>query len=356
MKRLLLLIFACGVVLRIIFLCVGLRYVPLGSDEAILGLMAKHILLWEFPLITWVQPHGGTLEAYLDAPLYLLFGAGKLAVRLLPFIFSLLFLAMGYLIGREYFGEEAGLITASLIAIPPVYLSILGSLGVSMNFPALLGSAVIIYAAHRVIYGGLSSSIKLRLLIVMGLIGGVTFWVHPIVACALVSAALFAFINDWRFIKRDFWVLILSFMAGSAPLWVYNFGSDFATFKMVHSVSTPEALTKLKTCLTFTLPSAWGMHLPTYIDSSYFIRVSPGFSIPYAALCIGLILVAVVDTLRRHPRRSGLWLLLVFLAMNIALFSKNSRSDSASTRYLALTFIALMPIISAGLLKVIKRS
>ena len=370
-KKFLISILVIGIILRVIFLCVGLKHLPIDSDEAILGLMAKHILSGEFPLITWVQPHGGTLEAYLNAPLYLLFKTSKLTVRLLPFMFSISFLVMSYLIGKEYFGKETGIVTASLTAISPVYLSIMGALGISMNFPALLGSAVIIYIAHRVVCGNLTASRKVLLLIIMGFVGGLTFWVHLIVICALLSALLFFFINDRLFfIRRNFWVLTLSFIIGSSPLWVYNFNNNFATFRMIRSLGTAETLAKFKTCLTFTLPSTWGLRIPTYIDNSYFIEIWQGFSISYAVVCIMLIVLAIAVNFRRviRPCTSreqlsagrkhlhGIWILLFFVLIDMAVFSRNSRSNSYSTRYLALTFIALIPIIAAGLVEVMKKT
>ena len=362
-KRLLILIFVIAILLRIMFLWVGIKYLPIGSDEAILGLMAKHICGGEFPLMTWVQPHGGTLEAYLNAPLYLLFKTGKLTVRLLPFIFSLLFLVMGYLIGREYFGQETGIVTASLMAIPPVYLSIMGALGVSMNFPALLGSAVIVYTAHRIIFANLTAGRKLLLLVIMGVVGGLTFWVHLIVICALLSALLFFFINDRLFFtRRDFPVLVLSFIAGSSPLWIYNFSNNFETFRMIHSVSMMETLSKLKMCFTFTLPAAWGLYLPTYIDSSHFLKMPQAFSFCYALICIMLVVTAIIIAFRRSVssagmhHRSGTWILLFFLLVNIAVFARNSRSTSSATRYLAPAFIVLIPLIAAGLCEIRRRS
>ncbi len=266
-----------------------------------------------------------------------------------------------------------------------------------MNFPALLGSAVIIYIVHRVIYGNLPASRKILLLIVMGFIGGITFWVHLIVICAFLSAFLLFFINDRLFfIRRDFWLFILSFIIGSSPLWVYNLNNDFATFRMVRSLGMLETLAKLKMCLTFTLPATWGLRIPTYIDSSYFIEVGEVFAIPYAAICIILIVTAIVAISRRcacpsksttpssggrldEDRRTrpqagsrravasqdrgfyrrhlhGIWILLFFLVLDMAIFSRNSRTNACSTRYLALTFIALIPIIAAGLTEVLKKT
>lgn len=361
--KILILIFAIGIILRLLFLCVSVKYLPVDSDEAMLGLMAKRVLLGEYPLMTWVQPHGGTLEAYLNAPMYLIFRTGKLTVRFLPLVFSILFLILSYLIGKEYFGKEAGIITVSLAAIPPVYLSIMGALGISMNFPALLGSAVIIYLAHRITFGRLSPLRKLFLLIIMGLTAGAAFWVHLILICAVISALLLFFIADRLFfIRRNFWVLVLSFIIGSSPLWIHNFNTGFSTFRMVHSAGTAETLSKLKMCFSFTLPAAWGLYLPTYIDCSYFIRIWRGFSVPYAGVCIILVALAIVTAVFRNKtpetkmRRSGAAVLLFFFLLNIAVFARNSRSNSCSTRYLTLTFIALLPVIGAGLAWVLKKS
>src|SRR4051812_8428750 len=54
------------------------------SDEAIVGLMPRHILHGEFTVFFWGQVYGGSQEALLAAPLTAILGSSLLAVRLVP--------------------------------------------------------------------------------------------------------------------------------------------------------------------------------------------------------------------------------------------------------------------------------
>ena len=44
------------------------------SDEAVWGLMARHVLHGEFTTFVWGSPYGGTQEVLLTAPLVWVFG------------------------------------------------------------------------------------------------------------------------------------------------------------------------------------------------------------------------------------------------------------------------------------------
>src|SRR5947209_13375248 len=96
---------------------------PLGEidgDEAVVGLMARHIaFLGERPVFYWGQPYLGSLEAFSAAPLFRLFGSSTLVLKLVPTAYSLGFLALSGLLGRQLFGAGAGLATAAYLAIPP---------------------------------------------------------------------------------------------------------------------------------------------------------------------------------------------------------------------------------------------
>jgi hypothetical protein len=54
------------------------------SDEAVVGLMALHVLDGELPVFFWGQGCGGSQEALLTAPLFWAFGPSWLALRLVP--------------------------------------------------------------------------------------------------------------------------------------------------------------------------------------------------------------------------------------------------------------------------------
>ena len=70
---------AFGVALRLWFLF----HVPVNSDEAIVGLMARGIEHGHFVAFYWGQPYGGG-EPYVVALLFALFGQSALALALTP--------------------------------------------------------------------------------------------------------------------------------------------------------------------------------------------------------------------------------------------------------------------------------
>lgn len=55
--------------------------VPFNSDEAVVALMARHILQGERPVFFYGQAYMGSLDAWLVAGAFRLFGESVLAVR-----------------------------------------------------------------------------------------------------------------------------------------------------------------------------------------------------------------------------------------------------------------------------------
>src|SRR5262249_52903124 len=94
-----------GAALRIVFL----RYPLLDSDQAVVGLMGVHILKGEFPAFYWGQSYGGTLESFVAALLFSLFGVSRLTLNLAPFLFSLLFLLLTWRLAETVFDRRTGL-------------------------------------------------------------------------------------------------------------------------------------------------------------------------------------------------------------------------------------------------------
>jgi len=95
----------------------------IDSDNALYGLMAKHITEGEFPLFTYGQHYMGALESYVAALFFLLFGVSGHALKLSPYLFSILFLAAVYLLGTELYGRRPALwALACAAAAPPTLL------------------------------------------------------------------------------------------------------------------------------------------------------------------------------------------------------------------------------------------
>src|SRR5919197_6095068 len=72
---------------------------PLGeveADEAVIGLMALHINSGEYPALYWGQPYLGSLEAYLVAVAFSLFGPSNQVLKVVPALAYLAFSLLVY--------------------------------------------------------------------------------------------------------------------------------------------------------------------------------------------------------------------------------------------------------------------
>src|SRR5205085_12150170 len=81
-----------AVALRVVLIAQG--WPNLNSDEGTMGLMALHVAYrGEMPVFFYGQGYMGSLEAYLAAPLFQLFGSAAFMLRLGLLLLYLLFLA-----------------------------------------------------------------------------------------------------------------------------------------------------------------------------------------------------------------------------------------------------------------------
>lgn len=125
--------------------------VPFNGDEAIVGLMARHILYGgERPVFFYGQAYMGSLDAYLVAAGFALFGAHIWVIRLVQTLLYLAVLVTTVWIGWQFLRSwKAGLVAACLLAIPPVNVTLyttasLGGYGEAMligNLSLLSGLA-----------------------------------------------------------------------------------------------------------------------------------------------------------------------------------------------------------------------
>jgi hypothetical protein len=118
------------ILVSIILLGIALRlYLLLGSqviieaDEALVGLQAFGILRGERPIFYPGQAYGGSLESYLVAAVFQSLGASPLTLKLIPFLFSTLFICMTYQLAREIYNPPIGLLSALFVALCPLLLT-----------------------------------------------------------------------------------------------------------------------------------------------------------------------------------------------------------------------------------------
>src|SRR5947199_8002010 len=95
------------------------------SDEAIIGLMGKHILEGRFfPFYMYGQPYnaGGAWEAYLAAIAFAFFGVSVISLKSCIVVLSLLCLFLFYRMCLALYGKRPAVLATILFAITPSLL------------------------------------------------------------------------------------------------------------------------------------------------------------------------------------------------------------------------------------------
>lgn len=92
----------------------------LDSDEAVVGLMARHILEGEFPIFFWGQAYGGPQEALLAAGLFSVFGPSVVTLKLVPAVLSAVAAVLTWRVGRRTVGDDGAAVGAALMWIWPM--------------------------------------------------------------------------------------------------------------------------------------------------------------------------------------------------------------------------------------------
>ncbi len=216
------LILLLGVRLQI--LLSGQRF--LRSDEAVVGLMAKHIVTrGERPVFLYGQPYGGghAIVAYLAAPIFALVGPSAIALTGITVAFSIANAVLVWIILRHAFDDIVALAGAALYAFTPpvIYLAFLVNGGTESFFFALLALWFFL-RAYR------DNHAPQRNAALTGIFCGLAVYamdyalLYPLVFGALWLATG----------RRDrygcFGLLVAGFLVGCAPMILYDLTHDFA--------------------------------------------------------------------------------------------------------------------------------
>lgn len=97
-------------------------YLLPDSDQVMVGLMARHVLLGELPVFYWGQPYDGTLETYLTAAVFRLFGQSYAALHVAPLAFSLLFLGATMWLAELLYDARTAIVSGLILAVGPALL------------------------------------------------------------------------------------------------------------------------------------------------------------------------------------------------------------------------------------------
>jgi 4-amino-4-deoxy-L-arabinose transferase-like glycosyltransferase len=99
--------------------------IPFNSDEAVVALMARHITMGARPIFFYGQAYMGSLDAFLVAAGFLLFGQQVWVIRLVQAVLYLGTVLTTIFIGKEAFGTyRTGVLAGLLLAVPTVNVTL----------------------------------------------------------------------------------------------------------------------------------------------------------------------------------------------------------------------------------------
>ncbi|HWQ04536.1 MAG TPA: hypothetical protein VN452_04200 [Longilinea sp.] len=287
--------------------------VPFNGDEAIVGLMARHILLQsERPAFFYGQAYMGSLDAYLVTAAFAIFGIQIWVIRLVQVLLYLGTLATTVWVCQYFFGSwEAGMIAAALLAIPPVNMTLyttasLGGYGEAL----LIGNLILLsgMAWIRQIQTGHDKQ-KIVRTGIFGVCCGLGLWANGLTLVYSIPIVVIAGINIVRQKKisgsslASVMVAGLGFLLGSLPWWLFAFNQGFSSL-------ITELLGNNVAVETGTWLSRVGQHLLNLILLGG--TVTLGFRPPWEIRWLGLPLIPFILIF---------WLLVFFL------FLKQSRNS-----------------------------
>ncbi|NIO71537.1 MAG: hypothetical protein GTN71_21530 [Anaerolineae bacterium] len=223
-----LLLFLTGAAFRFYFVHAHSAFMQ--SDEAVLGLMAKHIITRrQFPIFMWGQERNGVLIAYLVAPFFYLFGASNLVFKTVTTGLSLIFAYLVYLLAKRIGGEKTGLIALALSIFCPPYLMMWSVQACAEYLLILIFGVITLLLCNYILFTRQLNTAKgtvLREHVPYGLLGlamGIGFWIFPPIISFIGAVWIILFLRDRKcFFRTTFLVFLLSFVVGNAPAILFN--------------------------------------------------------------------------------------------------------------------------------------
>ncbi|MDQ2886860.1 MAG: glycosyltransferase family 39 protein [Chloroflexota bacterium] len=219
--------FATG--LRIVL--IALNWPPTNSDEGVMGIIAMHIAYHgERPLMFYGQDYMGTIEAYIAALFFHLFGGPSLfALRLGVVLMVACFFIVMYLLTSLLFSKKLALVTLALLSVGSIAYLTRQTLATGGSAETLLfGSLSLLLVAWLALTYQRGAPLRAKLLrcgvyFILGLIVGLAVWSDLVVAPILAVAGLLLLLFCWRdLLFGNLPVVLLGILLGFLPSLMYS--------------------------------------------------------------------------------------------------------------------------------------
>jgi len=263
---------AVGLIFKLALIYSG--SISFDSDEAIMSLIARHILHGELAIFYWGQDYMGVLDSYLIAGFFALLGQSILTSRLAALTMFLAAVGTTYLLAFRVSEDEfAATAAALLLALPPVMLALYTSVSLGA-FMEIMVLDNLLFLIGWGILSGRRDGIGWWAL--AGFLGGIGWWELPIVVASVVPLAIIGLcrLRPVPWVKLG--ITAATFLAGTSP-WIYqlltspsNVVGDLVGVRLGSSLGSDPWTTglpgRLVSVLFFNLPALIGLRPSWTVD------------------------------------------------------------------------------------------
>ena len=330
----------------------------IDGDNAVVGLMARHILEGRHYAFFWGQSYMGSLEAYLVAAAAAVFGLNDLVLRGVPLVFGVAYMASFHALGRRLGGDLLGVAALALAALCPPLLASWSS-APRGGYPEMLflGQVSLLLALRGTRREGQGLGSWLG----FGFVAGLAFWMHPEALVFVLAGAAALVLHDRRVLfGAKPWLAALVFLAGSLPVWVHQLTHRFDTFSLVSEGPTgASAGVALHNLVVWHLPKLAGVR---DLVGEQAMTLGP-LGVAVGLVIAGAVAIQIVgrlwdllELLRGRREGPGAEVLLVILVVILALYLPSRYGTWNTQRYLLPLYTVLIPLTAVAWLALARRS
>ena len=229
----------------------------LDADEAVVGLMARHILAGEHLIFYWGQSYGGTGEPYLTAGVFWVVGSSIAALKIVPFLLQVTGAVLLWRIARRFFDDGRALLAGAALLIFPMYFVVRSTRSHGFYGLLLVLGLVTLLLALRLEEKPDSGPDAAGL----GLVLGIGWWTSPQIVLIAAPTMLWLIIRRPA-VARLWWAIVPSFLVGAAPWLHWNLNNDWSSLALDVPDEHNTYWSHLPVFFRQLLPMAMGLRIP----------------------------------------------------------------------------------------------